>query len=164
MKKLRKAIIIIVIIIVVILLIGILVLRRVSSETREVVEVDTTDHWGAIRGSLGYPSEEIPALGICAVIVGGTEEYCTYEMLEDDDLTYGLGYEIEVPPGDYNVYSYLVDSDSDTGGALDDYKAYYSKFVTCGMDISCTSHKALKVSVERNTTENGIDPIDWYNF
>lgn len=162
MKKLRKVIIIIIVILVVILLIGVLVLRRVSSETRQVIEVDTTDHWGKITGSLSYPSDYIPNMGVCAEIVGGTEEHCTYEMLEDEDYTYGYGYEIAVPPGDYNVYSYLVDSASETGEADDDYKAYYSKFVICGMDISCTSHQALKVSVDRNEKVSRIDPIDWY--
>jgi len=162
MKKGVKIIIILLIVLIVLLIILALWMRHVPSTVYEVEDPENDDHWGKIEGSLGYPSDMIPALGICAKEVGGSSEYCTYEVVEGDDYTYGLGYVIDVPPGDYNVYSYLLDAESETGGALDDYKAYYSQFVTCGMDISCTSHKAIKVTVDINETVTRIDPIDWY--
>ena len=164
MKKLFKIIIILLIVLIVAIIILGLWLSHVPDAITDVEQIDSEAHWGTITGSLGYPSEEIPALGICAETTDGYDEYCTYEMLEGDDYTYNLGYEITVPPGDYNVYSYLIDSDSTTGEAEDDYKAYYSKFVTCGLDISCTSHTAVKVSVDRNEKVSGIDPIDWYKL
>ncbi|MFH1598318.1 MAG: hypothetical protein ABIB97_04600 [Patescibacteria group bacterium] len=164
MKKPLKIIIILLIVIIVAIIILGLWLAHVPNEITKVEEIDSEAHWGKIGGSLGYPSEEIPALGICAETTDGYDQYCTYEMLEGDDYTYNLGYEISVPPGDYHIFSYLIDPDSTTGEALDDYQAYYSQFVVCGMDISCTGHKAVKVTVDRNETVTRIDPIDWYDF
>jgi len=163
MKKIGKIIIFLLIILVMAIVVLALWLSHVPSTVYDVEEIDSEAHWGKISGSLGYPSEYIPEMAVCAETTDGYDEYCTYEMLEDDGYTYGVGYEISVPPGDYNVYAYLVDPDSTTGGSLEDYQAYYSKYVVCGMDIECTSHTPVKVTVGRNETESRIDPIDWYN-
>jgi len=108
-----------------------------------------------IEGSLGYPSEFIPPLEICAESLDGPNEHCTYEHLEGAQYTYGEGYKIEVPAGEYQVYAKLLNPD-------DDYKAYYSDFVTCGLDIECPSHNPIAVTVEAGETVKNIDPIDWY--
>ncbi len=161
MKKLLKIVIILLIVIITAIIILGLWLSHVPSNVYEVEEIDSEAHWGKISGSLGYPSEEIPALGVCAENIDGVDMYCTYEMLEGDDYTYGYGYEVSVPPGDYNVFAHLVDPASNIG-YTDEDRAYYSQYVTCGMDISCASHKAVKVTVGRNETVTGKDPIDWY--
>jgi len=44
----------------------------------------------------------------------------------------------------------------------DDYKAYYSEFVTCGLSVNCPSHKPIPVAVKTGETVNDIDPQDWY--
>lgn len=123
-----------------------------STEVEEEEEDEPEE--GTISGSVGYPSEYIPEdMQVCAESVSTTDEYC--ETIEEgDDYTYGWGYEIEVPFGDYNVYSQLPG---------DDYQAYYSEFVTCGLDVSCPSHDPIDVTVDSSNLEvTDIDPIDWY--
>lgn len=164
MKKLLKIILIIIVIIIVVAFILYLVLRHVPAVTYQVEEIDSEAHWGAVSGSLGYPSEFIPDLGVCAETTDQAEYYCTYEMLESDDYTYGYGYKISVPPGDYYIYAHLVDEKNPNIGYTDQYKAYYSQFVNCGMSVDCTSHKPVKVTVDRNEHVTRIDPIDWYDY
>ena len=130
-----------------------------STDANEVAE-NFDEYYGTIEGSLGYPSDYIPVMGICAINEKTEEAFCSYEMLEDDEYTYGLGYEIEVPTGTYNVYAQLVDTGEEEVDTK--YKAYYSKFVTCGMSVECESHKAIDVKVKGGETENNIDPQDWY--
>jgi len=89
MKKFRKIILIIIAIIIVVAFILYLILRHVPSATYEVEEIDSEAHWGTISGSLGYPSDFIPDMGICAETTDHADYYCTYEMLESDDYTYG---------------------------------------------------------------------------
>lgn len=67
----------------------------------------------------------------------------------------------KVPAGKYYVYAYIPGG----GGGYDaDYRAYYDKFVTCGMSVSCTSHKWIVVTVKAGKTTSKVDPQDWYNF
>lgn len=110
---------------------------------------------GSISGSVGYPSEFIPEdMIVCAENLDTDVEYCE-EIIEGDEYTYNLGYVVEVPYGEYNVYAKLSD---------DDYKAYYSEFVPCGMSVDCPSHDPITVTVDADSSEiTEIDPIDWYN-
>ncbi|MBU2235557.1 hypothetical protein KKA01_00685 [Patescibacteria group bacterium] len=163
MKKRKKIGISIIIVVILILVGGYLKLSWVPNDITKVTELDSEEHWGTITGSLGYPSEMIPEMGVCAESTDKEDLFCTYEMLKDEDFTYSLGYEIKVPPGSYYVYAHLVDDTNKDIGYTNEDKAYYSKFVTCGMDIECTVHKAVKVEVERYETVTRIDPIDWYN-
>ncbi|MBI5037872.1 MAG: hypothetical protein HZC01_04185 [Candidatus Kerfeldbacteria bacterium] len=164
MKKIR-IITIIVGCLVIVLAAGAIVLRHVPAVTYAVEDVDTTAHWGSISGSLSYPSDFIPALGVCAQTKNATEQYCTYKMLEDDKYTNGVGYSIAVPPGAYTVFSHEVtELNALTGYQDGDYQAFYSKFVTCGGTSDCTSHTPVVVTVERNQDLENIDPIDWYNI
>ncbi len=144
---------------------GALVLRHVPAETYAVEQTDIQVHWGSISGSLSYPSDFIPALGVCAQTQNATEQYCTYEMIESDKYTHGFGYSISVPPGVYTVFSHEVtELNALTGYQDGDYQALYTKFVTCGMEYDCPSHAPIAVSVGRSEHVTDIDPIDWYNF
>lgn len=116
---------------------------------------------GAIEGSLNYPSEFIPPLEVCAENIGTGEEFCTYESIEDAKYVYGFGYKIEAPAGDYQVFARLSEPEEEAGG-FKDYKAYYSEFVTCGLEYDCPSHNPLTVEIKAGETVSGIDPHDWY--
>lgn len=118
---------------------------------------------GTIEGSLGYPSEGIPAMKICAENVAGNELTCTEKIILNKKYTYGKGYQLEVPAGTYRVFASLAYSVK-TGGALDSYRAYYSQFVTCGIDADCPSHLPIDVTVKAGEAKTKIDPIDWYNM
>lgn len=130
--------------------------QTVAEETKERFKADHMGDMGIIEGSLSYPDEVIPEeLQVCAVPVGGNGSVCTVEQLRDDRFTYGLGYNLEVPEGDYFVYAYLP---SDETGA----KAYYTEFVECGMDeVECLSHKKVVVEVGAGGVVTGVDPADW---
>jgi hypothetical protein len=110
---------------------------------------------GTIEGSLGYPSEGIPAdMKVCAENIKTKEQYCTSTHIENSKYKYGKGYKINLPPGDYYVFATLL--------SLGDYKAYYSEFVTCGIKVGCSSHDPIKVTVADGEIIENIDPQDWY--
>jgi hypothetical protein len=117
---------------------------------------ETPSQTGFIKGSLSYPSEQIPPeLVTCAQLIEGNNTICTNEQISSEEFTYGIGYELKVPPGNYYVYSNIPNQD---------YKAYYSEFVTCGLSIECQSHKPIIVTVVEGKTVSNVDPHDWYNI
>jgi hypothetical protein len=110
---------------------------------------------GTVEGSLGYPSEGIPEnMFVCAETLEGQKVACTDTQIEDDKFEYGLGYQLKLDPGNYYLYAKLPE---------DDYKAYYTEFVSCGLSVECTSHGKIKVIVESGETISNIDPVDWYD-
>ena len=110
--------------------------------------------YGYIAGSLLYPSEIIPEdLMVCAENLETTEVICTSEH-QVDEQTSGKGYLLEVPVGTYYVYSQLPEQE---------YKAYYSEFVKCGLTIDCENHDPIEVEVTLNNTSAAY-PHDWYNI
>ena len=138
---------------------------KLKIEPTEQVELDITEvekerGVGVITGSLGYPSEGIPEnMEVCAVEFGAMGAHCSNEHLKDVSFTYGVGYRLTLPAGEYYVYAYLPNLPDATGQI---YKAYYSEFVTCGMDVSCTSHEPIKVTVKQGEVTQNVDPQDWY--
>lgn len=138
---------------------------KLGAEPEKQVQLDITEiekerGVGVITGSLGYPSEGIPEnMEVCAVEVAGMAAHCSNEHLKDKAFTYGVGYRLTLPAGEYYVYAYLPNLPDATGQT---YKAYYSEFVTCGMDVSCTSHEPVKVTVRQGEVTEKVDPQDWY--
>jgi hypothetical protein len=118
---------------------------------------------GTIEGSLGYPSEGIPPMEICAEETKSKKLVCTEKIISNKKYTFDKGYQLEVPAGTYRVFAKLSSS-AKTGGDLDNYKAYYSQFVTCGMNADCLSHLPIDVKVKSGETKTKLDPIDWYNM
>ncbi len=113
---------------------------------------------GIIQGSMSYPSEGIPDdVKVCAENVDTGERHCTQERIEDDKFKYGVGYQLELPAGNYYVEAIRTDYDGD-------YQAYYSEHVTCGLKQECDSHRPLIVKVEGGEKKENIDPIDWHKF
>jgi hypothetical protein len=118
---------------------------------------------GVIEGSLSYPSEFIPPdMTICAENLATQKIYCTNKHLKAKKFKYKVGYKLEVPPGDYHVFAQLPDPARYGAGYPKDYRAYYSKFVKCGMSADCLDHTPIVVKVKSSETVSGIDPQDWY--
>lgn len=114
----------------------------------------TLKQTGTIEGSLSYPSEGIPNdMQVCAENITTYESFCTSEKIADAKYTYGKGYMLKAPPGNYYIYAKLPNQE---------YKAYYNAFVACGLLASCKDHTPIAVSVSANTTTSKIDPQDWY--
>ncbi|MFA6098304.1 MAG: hypothetical protein WCV50_01305 [Patescibacteria group bacterium] len=163
LKKLFKFILFLIPTLAIILIVAYVVFNHVPVSTYAVQETNPQDQWGTITGSLSYPSETIPPMGICAKSVKGVEMFCTYKMIQDDKYANSYGYELSVPPDNYYVFAHLITAGKENIGYTDEYQAYYSKFVTCGQLVECTSHKAIKVEVSNNQKIDDIDPVDWYN-
>lgn len=112
---------------------------------------------GIIEGSLSYPSEGIPDnMLVCAENQSSHDQYCTSKKITGSKYLYKVGYKIQVPVGQYTVYSALPGQPN--------YKAYYDEAVTCGLNAHCTSTKPIVVDVMTNQSLQEVDPIDWYNM
>ncbi len=119
---------------------------------------------GTIEGSLSYPSEFIPPdMVVCAENLATRQRHCTNHHLKGKKYRYGEGYRLRVPPGDYHIYAYLPDPSIYGASSPKDYRAYYSEFVKCGMNVDCPSHKPVVVKVKSGEILRRIDPMDWYN-
>lgn len=128
-------------------------------ETAEVTPtegVEAEEGNGIVEGSLYYPSDFIPEdMTVCAEPVeAGGEEICTNSQIKDEKYVNGIGYQLNLAPGKYQVYAKT--------GMMTDYKAYYSDFVTCGLSVECQSHEPIEVTVLAGETLDGVDPADWY--
>ncbi len=126
------------------------------SDNRALTEsISTEIQTVAIMGSLSYPSEYMPNLETCAVNIQTNESYCTYQMIQDPNFTYGYGYQIDASTGSYQVYTKVNDE-------YEPYRSYYSKFITCGGEYTCTDHTPITITVKAGETVRDIDPGDWY--
>lgn len=115
---------------------------------------------GRIAGSLSYPSEGIPAnMQVCAEAVDMSELYCTDAQLTGNQYTYGKGYEITVPTGQYRVFATLAENPKDPNVK----RAYYNEFVKCGLSVDCKDTTPIVVTVAEGKTVTNINPWDWYN-
>lgn len=113
---------------------------------------------GFIEGSLTYPSEQIPAdLVVYAENVDTGEVYETSDRITDDRFTISrTGYKIEVPEGSYYIYAKMA--------SAPDKKAYYNRFITCGMSVECADTTKLVVEVIAGETVENITVGDWWNI
>ena len=113
-----------------------------------------------IVGSLSYPSDQIPTdLKVCAENIATKAEICTRKHIERKNGTF---YELRVPPGRYHVYAQHTDPSLDYSESQPmDYRAYYSDFVTCGLSVSCPSHRPIEVEAVIGKCAKA-DPHDWY--
>ncbi len=117
---------------------------------------------GFIEGSLGYPGDSIPkGVEVCAENMETKKLSCTKTQIQDRQYKYNVGYKMEIASGKYTVYATVPTA------TWKGYKAYYSEFVTCGLNNiggSCTSHKPVEVVVGDNKTVTDVNPYDWYNL
>jgi hypothetical protein len=107
-----------------------------------------------IEGSFTYRNEnELPSgMKVCAVNQQTFKEFCTSEFMDSTYYLYGVGYRLELDPGQYTVYSQLRG---------EDYRAYYTPYVVCGHREGCQSHTPTRVTVTATEVTDGIDPQDW---
>lgn len=127
------------------------------TQDTETVKTITT---GTIEGSLAYPSESIPnSTIIYAVNIESGKEY---SVKYSDISTVSMGkYKIEVPAGDYYVYS-VVPEFNDMNNVQ--HKAYYNQFILCGMSVECTDTSKIAIKVNSGDTVSNITVGDWWNI
>jgi hypothetical protein len=103
---------------------------------------------GTISGHLIYPSEYIPAMRVAAFNDATLAVVATVDTVEGQNA-----YSLSVPAGTYFVVAYTLVGDL-AGG--------YSQMVPCGLDVSCTDHSLIPVTVAAGGSAGGINPDDWY--
>jgi hypothetical protein len=108
---------------------------------------------GVITGTLGYPSEVIPALRIYAIDPAAPGRYRVLHTTQNQK-TYQIA---GVAPGTYFVYaSAYVPGQPDTFGGA------YTRAVACGLGTGCTDHTPIPVQVRSGAVADGVDVRDWY--
>ncbi len=122
---------------------------RPAAVTPETTPVTThAPGTGAITGTLSYPSEELPAMRVCAFELAEGAPYCISSAPGQRE------YRIDgVPLGDYQVLAYPREGDGAPGG--------YTGCVD-ELNASCTDHDLRVVVVAAGKTMRGIDPADFY--
>lgn len=103
---------------------------------------------GAIAGALRYPSEEIPAMRVCAFELAEGAAHCITSARGQRE------YRIEaIPYGDYQLLAYPRDGSGAPGG-----------YTGCVDDLNanCTAHDLRVVVVEAGKTTHDINPADFY--
>ena len=114
---------------------------------------------GTIKGAIGFPAGSAPSQTVCAEsTTNAANRYCT-DYLAGSSLT----YTIAAPAGTYYVYARLKAAQGDFTTS---YRAYYNKYVTCGLQASCPASlhaQYVPVTVTVGATTSGVDPVDWYN-
>jgi hypothetical protein len=102
-----------------------------------------------IQGKKIYPSEAIPGdFRVCAVNTTTQQETCTAAGSEPT-------YSLQVPAGSYRVFALVPSLDPN-------FRAYYSRFVECGLSVECTDHTPITVTAPASQTLSGIDVGDFY--
>jgi len=91
-------------------------------------------------------------MGVCAQKTDDLQNIICTPQIKDQKFLNGVGYQLELEAGEYYVYSYL-----------DDQRAYYTEFVTCGLQYSCPSHAKIPVIVIAGSVQDNILPHDWYD-
>lgn len=109
---------------------------------------------GKISGHLIYPSDHIPEqVGVCAELAENTTiKTCVKQIIDPKYTPTGVGFEMELAPGEYYVYS-----------ILGDWRAYHNQFVLCGLNAECKDHTKVPIVVTAGSENNNVQPHDWYD-
>jgi hypothetical protein len=113
----------------------------------EELKLSSMEGKGFVTGQLSYPSEGIPPMEVCAKNLFTDQETCVQTKVNQSE------YKIELPSSKYYIYA-----------KARGITAYYSEFVTCGVNVSCPSHAPIVVEVNPERIANNVDPGDWYNY
>lgn len=106
-----------------------------------------------LRGRVSYPSEELPAMRVCAL---ATEDmglgYCTRTGVNAPH------YDLELPPGTWILLAWP--QDTGTAGAPGLLSQASECLATAG--LNCDDHDFLELTVDAGEVREGLDINDWY--
>lgn len=104
---------------------------------------------GYITGRAYDEVGKVPAgLQVCAQATLGGTPVCTVPKISGE-------YTLEVPGGQYLVYSYLLSAPT--------VLAYYTTALDCEDDLACDAaeHTRIVVNVTNGATVDEVYPVDW---
>jgi len=108
---------------------------------------------GSLSGSLGYPSEVIPALRVVAFDADSDDFYFVETSYNQNS------YQITgLPAGTYFVVAYTLGGGSFPTGLA----GGYTQAVPCGNNQDCTDHSLIPVEVAGGQDTPSVNPDDWY--
>lgn len=109
---------------------------------------------GAVKGSLGYPSEDVPVTRVCAISVSSPRVFrCVVTKFNQ------RSYEVRgLAVGSYYVVAYPKPPAS--WGIKEAEVFAYTRAVKCGMRVGCNDHSLIPVSIRGGQTVGGIAPTD----
>lgn len=106
-----------------------------------------------LRGRVSYPSEELPAMRVCAI---ATEDpgwgFCTTTAVNSPH------YEVKLPGGTWWLLAWP--QDSGTAGEPGLLSAASECLATGGTE--CNDHSLLEVTLDSGEVREGLDINDWY--
>jgi hypothetical protein len=106
-----------------------------------------------LRGRVSYPSEELPAMRVCAL---ATEDvglgYCTRTEVNAPH------YDLKVPPGTWILLAWP--QDTGTEGAPGLLSQASECLATAG--LNCDDHDFFELTVDAGEVREGLDINDWY--
>ena len=106
-----------------------------------------------LRGRVSYPSEELPAMRVCAL---ATEDvglgYCAQTAVNAPH------YELRVPPGTWILLAWP--QDTGTEGAPGLLSMASECLATSG--LNCDDHDFFELTLDAGETREGLDINDWY--
>lgn len=113
---------------------------------------------GTISGEVIYPGEGIPSDMVLVAQSVETQEEFRKRLVKKGAVGFvaKMPFSMKLKPGTYYLY---VVSQYDP---VKNVKAFYTEFNTCGMHVSCKSHKKIPVVVEPRKKVDGIILGDWY--
>ena len=106
-----------------------------------------------LRGRVSYPSEELPAMRVCAL---ASEDvglgYCAETAVNAPH------YELRVPPGTWLLLAWPRDTGTDGSPGL--LSMASECLATSGVD--CDNHDFFELTVAAGEIREGLDINDWY--
>ena len=126
-----------------------------------VSEILPNEKTGYVEGTTCYPADGIPS--DMRIYAENTENNKIYmeqlSSINDANIFIDtMKYKMRLPEGNYYVYA-----KTSRKGSKQNYNAYYSDFVKCGLHAKCMSHEPIMIKVRANETISNIDPCDWYD-
>lgn len=130
-----------------------------STSSLKTASPSTAPEFGFIKGNMAYPSEGIPGVMVaCAENIETEETICSEKRKGWEER---VSYSLELPPGKYYVYGKLLPGDDSVGDTQNE-RVYYTEYMKCGMEASCTSHRRIQLDVRPGETLSGITVGDWW--
>ncbi|GAB4505299.1 MAG: hypothetical protein Fur0043_22940 [Anaerolineales bacterium] len=107
---------------------------------------------GSITGTLGYPSEGLPAMRVTAFDQATKQAYYVDTVLNQNIFRLE-----DLPPGEYLVVAYSLGD----GGFPVGLVGGYTQYIVCGAQPNCTDHSLAPVTVLPGEDTFGIHIGDW---
>ncbi len=118
----------------------------------DILQTDTTSE-GAIEGSITFPGEAIPSgFVVTAENIATGETIVTQEIIYDNKYSTGVGFKINVSPGNYYLYA--------SEPQAPHFKAYYDEHMKSSLQVE--SFEPVVVSITEGQHVDNVLVGNWW--